>query len=98
MDGFVGSLFCGVVNDVRCSLAEEERAGCFTLILLWLSVISASVSCAGLQSVTVAFPGHAHLPFPIGSRYPTVIIENVGSSHDTSCWCSQSRLKLLRLL
>ena len=28
---FVGSLFCGVVLDVRCSLAEEERAGCFTL-------------------------------------------------------------------
>ena len=33
------SLFCGVVPVVvSCHLAEEERAGCFTLIVLWISV------------------------------------------------------------
>ena len=49
----VGSLFCGEVLGVLSSLAifflEEERVGCFTLIVLWLSVFSLShgpVNCS----------------------------------------------------
>ena len=44
------SLFCGVVLAVvSCHLAEEERAGCFTLILLWITVFCfSSLRCHGL--------------------------------------------------
>ena len=41
-------------------LAEVERAGCFTLIVLWLSVFL-TVTWVSLQSVTASFPGHTHL-------------------------------------
>ena len=58
-----------VVLGVLTSLAiigEEERAGCFTLILLLLSMFCFSLSLMpwiGLQSVIAAFPGHTHLRF-----------------------------------
>ena len=52
----VGPLLCflhiGVLFSLACmpnQLAEEERAGCFTLIVLWLSVFCVSSSwCIGL--------------------------------------------------
>ena len=37
--------------------AEEERAGYFTIIVLWLSVYFPIVLLVGLQSMIVAFPG-----------------------------------------
>ena len=59
----VGFLFSGVVLSVLSSfsnhLVEKERAGCFTLIVLWLSVFCVlflPVREVGLQSVLVAFP------------------------------------------
>ena len=52
-------------------LAEEEIAGCFTLIVFsLLSVFGAlclflTVSWVGLQCVIVAFPGHTYLLFEV---------------------------------
>ena len=50
-------------------LAEEERAGYFTLIVLWLSVFCISyylfltVPWDGLHFLIVGFPGLTHLLF-----------------------------------
>ena len=71
----VGSSFCAVVLDVFSSLAiillrerERERAGCFTLSALWLSVFCVlclflTVPWVGQRSVIVTCPGHTHLFF-----------------------------------
>ena len=44
-------------------IAEEERAGCLVLIVLWLCVFC--FSSLLLRSVIVAFPGHIHLWFEL---------------------------------
>ena len=53
----------------RNHLAEEERAGCFTLAVFllscdfWCSVSLPRGPCVGLQCVIMTFPGHAYLLF-----------------------------------
>ena len=47
-------------------LDEEERAGCFALIVLCLATVNVlwlflTVSWVGLQCVSVVFPDHTHL-------------------------------------
>ena len=73
----VGSLFllCGSWWPflVGNHLAEKERIGCFTLIVLWPSVLCFVVAvvplpyhqvpCDGLQSMIVAFTGNIHSLF-----------------------------------
>ena len=48
-------------------LAEEERAGCFTLNVFHLAVSAMchffAMLCDGLQCVLLAFPGYTHLSF-----------------------------------
>ena len=60
MHFFVAFYFCN-------HLAQEEIAGCCTLIvfLLALLVVFSALSRAGLQCVTVAFPGHTNLCFEV---------------------------------
>ena len=60
---FVWSLFCGVVSFLFWDhFAEEERAGYFTLIVLWLPVfVSLPSDAVGWVSEIVVFPGHTHL-------------------------------------
>ena len=50
-------------NSLVYTLVEEDRACCFTLIILWLSVLcvfSSKRSGFNLQSVIVAFLDHTH--------------------------------------
>ena len=63
----VGALFCGVLGVLSCSsnhMAEETRAGCFTLIVLWLSVFCVLLMTRfDLQSMIVTFPDPTNLLF-----------------------------------
>ena len=65
-------LIVGVLCLALSHLEEEERAGCFAFIVLWMSCYcKCSVSLppgalwVGLRSVIVVFPDHTHLLFQI---------------------------------